>query len=158
MLKTKSSTGAYSFLKLYAAIPAGEISAHRLCLSANLNKRKRPTDGIDDAAEGPGEGAKDDAAEAEGDAEAEVQGQDPATTMSLKQIQLCGSETIQDHEQYKRLFGETPNVVSSLDLKILSTRLETAVWDSSSAPAWLRQCVSVYWINGPMDALRPRQV
>ena len=56
-----------------------------------------------------------------------------------KQIQLCGSETIQDHEQYKRLFGETPNVVSSLDLKILSTRLETAVWDSSSAPAWLRQ-------------------
>ena len=65
-------------------MPAGEISAHRLCLSANLNKRKRPTDGIDDAAEGPGEGAKDDAAEAEGDAEAEVQGQDPATTMSLE--------------------------------------------------------------------------
>ena len=89
-------------------------------------KRKRTADDKVEEVDEDGE---------EGTAVPDAAAKDPATTLSLRELQLCGIESIYDHEHYKKLFGDSPNRVSSLDVKILSTRLETAVWDSLSALA-----------------------
>jgi len=122
LLSTKTSEGAYSWLKVFASARDGTVA---------FDLEKAETETSDAAAAGAGDGdeEKDDKGKESKEAE-DGSTKNIRSKMTLQQLALCGmSSLVENSPEYKRLFGDDKSNVSALDIKLLELRLELFLWD-----------------------------
>eukprot|EP00435_Cladocopium_sp_Y103_P021742 s722_g5.t1 len=129
LLSTRTSEGAYSWLKVFVSSKDGTVA---------LDLEKNETEPADVAAGpadtgaggGPGDGDVGESKEDE-----DGQPKSICSKMTLEQLALCGmSSLVENSPEYKRLFGDTKSSLSAWDIKLLELRLELFLWD------WVSLC------------------
>ena len=127
LLSTKSSEGAYSWLKVFVSATDGTVAF-------DLEKTETETSdaaaaGHNDAGAGDGVEEKDDKGKESKEAE-DGSTKNIRSKMTLQQLALCGmSSLVENSPEYKRLFGDDKSNVSAVDIKLLELRLELFLWD-----------------------------
>ena len=115
LLSSKTQEAAYSYLKTFVGPEkAGFTSEMEMAAMAGRVEKRDRKEG--DEAEEEGEEGPDAVVEI------------PARE-TLRTVSFCGMGMIEASEDYRSLFGQSKEQVSSLDLKLLEMRLELFLWD-----------------------------